>query len=143
VIRFATLFLVWLAAGCSLLGPRSSVALEREEQSTPSGLRYLELMEGVGPSVADGDRVRIEYEARLEDGTRIDSTLERGLPLQLRVGEAPLTGMNEGLIGMRPGGKRRLVIPASLAYGDEGVPGLVPGGATIVIEVELLRRFED
>lgn len=142
-MRFATLFLVWLAAGCSLFGPRASVPLEREEQNTPSGLRYLDLLEGLGPAVADGDRVRIEYEARLEDGTRIDSTLERGKPLLVRVGEAPLAGLNEGLVGMRRGGKRRLSIPAALAYGEQGVPGLVPAGATIVIEVELLRRFED
>ena len=97
---------------------------------------------GDSDSALDFFRDRFDVDNRLLEGV-LDSTLERGLPLQLRVGEAPLTGMNEGLIGMRPGGKRRLVIPASLAYGDEGVPGLVPGGATIVIEVELLRRFED
>lgn len=132
-----------LAAGCTLLGPRAAVPLDREVQVSASGLRYLELLEGVGEPVDAGELVRIEYDARLEDGTRIDSTLERGRPLVVRIGEAPLAGMNEGLVGMREGGKRRLLIPAELAYGDEGVRGLVPAGATVVVEIELVRRLED
>lgn len=134
---------IWLAAGCALLGPRAAVPLDREVQTSASGLRYLELLVGVGEPAREGDLVRIEYDARLEDGTPIDSTFERGRPLVVRIGEAPLEGMNEGLVGMSRGGKRRLVIPPELAYGDEGVPGLVPPGATVVIEIELLGRLEE
>jgi FKBP-type peptidyl-prolyl cis-trans isomerase len=94
---------------------------------------------GHGASAAPGDLVTIDYTVWLENGDRVDSTLDRGVPLTVALGEAPLRGLNEGVLGMKAGGRRRLTVPPSLAYGEEGVPGLVPPEATLLFEVHLIE----
>lgn len=124
-------------AGCGLLRPQP-VEVPRIEVRTGQGVRYLDLLEGVGRPIVTGDLVRIEYTALLADGTRVDSTRDRGRPMEVRLGEAPIAGWNEGLVGMRTNGVRRIEVPAALAYGERGVPGLVPPNADMVFEIELL-----
>lgn len=126
-------------AGCISFN-RPKVEVERDAAVTSeSGLRVQEQFAGEGEPVVEGDVVTFDYTMWLADGTRVDSTLDRGTPLVATVGEAPLAGLDEGLVGMRPGGRRRLELTPDLAYGAQGVPGLVPPDTALVVEVHLLE----
>lgn len=112
---------------------------EDDYTTTESGLKYVDLEEGEGEAVAEGDTVAVHYTGWLEDGTRFDSSYSRGEPLPLIVGMGQvIPGWDEGLVGMQPGGRRQLVIPADLAYGEQGAGnGIIPPGATLIFEIEL------
>ena len=93
---------------------------------------------GTGAIAQAGDRVRVHYEGRLPDGTQFDSSRDRGEPFSFVLGQGRvIAGWEEGVQGMREGGKRILVIPPDLAYGDR-VVGLIPAGSTLVFTIELL-----
>jgi len=104
---------------------------------TASGLVYQSLAEGTGGNPAATDTVKVHYRGTLTDGTEFDSSIKRGEPI-----EFPLNGViacwTEGVQKMKVGGKARLVCPSGIAYGDQGRPPVIPGGATLVFEVELL-----
>ena len=103
------------------------------------GLEIETLREGSGPEVRQGDVVSVHYTGWLEDGTQFDSSLERGEPIEFPLGAGMvIPGWERGLIGMKVGEKRRLRIPPQLAYGDSGAGGVIPPGATLVFEVELM-----
>jgi FKBP-type peptidyl-prolyl cis-trans isomerase len=140
-LRSACAALLALALGsCRLLGlAPEPVEVERPTSISSSGLRCEDLFLGLGPAAEAGDEATFDYTAWLAGGKRIDSTLDRGLPLTVRLGEAPLACWNEGLVGMRAGGRRRIHAPPELAYGSAGVPGLVPPDAALTFEVHLLR----
>jgi len=107
--------------------------------TTPSGLKYAELAPGTGAKAATGQRVSVHYTGWLTDGTMFDSSLSRGQPFEFTLGQGEvIKGWDEGVAGMQVGGKRQLVIPASIAYGDRGAGNVIPAGATLVFEVELL-----
>jgi peptidylprolyl isomerase len=106
-----------------------------EEQ--PSGLKWQEIQVGTGPLAVD-KTASVHYTGWLEDGTKFDSSLDRGRPFDFPVGGGRvIKGWDEGVATMKVGGKRRLIIPASLGYGDRGV-GPIPGGATLIFDVELV-----
>ena len=106
---------------------------------TESGLRYYDLEEGTGPSPETGQFVSVHYTGWLEDGTMFDSSLLRAQPFSFAVGvEQVIPGWDEGVSTMNVGGKRQLVIPSELAYGESGAGGVIPPNATLVFEVELL-----
>lgn len=129
-----------VATGCAQIGmqPRR-VPVHRQKSSTTSGLQYEELFIGQGPAAKSGDDVTFEYTVWLEDGTRVDSTYDRGVAVTVRLGAAPLEAWDEGLVGIQPQGRRRLVVPPELAYGAQGVEGMIPPNATLVIEVLALE----
>jgi FKBP-type peptidyl-prolyl cis-trans isomerase FkpA len=106
-------------------------------QKTESGMVYREIRPGTGASPKATDNVKVNYRGTLVDGTEFDSSYKRGEPAQF-----PLNGVikcwTEGVQKMKIGGKSQLVCPADLAYGDGGRPG-IPGGATLVFEIELLQ----
>lgn len=104
---------------------------------TPSGLVFEVLTEGEGPMPGPGSAMMVNYTGKLSDGTVFDTT-QGEAPIELAV-DRVVPGMSEGLQMMRPGGTYRLTIPASLGYGDEGIRGVIPGGATIEFTVELLK----
>ena len=104
---------------------------------TASGLVYKELAAGTGPQPEPTDRVKVHYHGTLVDGTVFDSSVQRGEPISFGLDQV-IPGWIEGLQMMKAGGKARLVIPSELAYGDEGRPPAIPGGATLIFEVELL-----
>ncbi len=107
--------------------------------TTPSGLKYAELAPGTGAKAAAGQQVSVHYTGWLTDGTMFDSSLSRGQPFEFTLGQGQvIKGWDEGVAGMQVGGKRQLVIPASIAYGDRGAGNVIPAGATLVFEVELL-----
>ncbi len=104
-----------------------------------SGLKTYDIEVGTGDVAEDGDTVSVHYTGWLTDGTKFDSSLDRGAPFSFPIGAARvIAGWEEGVQGMKVGGKRQLVIPAELGYGDRGAGGIIPGGATLIFEVELL-----
>ena len=115
------------------------------EITTASGLKYQDLVVGNGPLAEDGMQVTVNYTGWLTDGTKFDSSLDPGsqpLPLVLGAGQV-IRGWDEGLKGMRVGGKRKLTIPPDLAYGSKGAAGgVIPPNATLVFEVELLNAHK-
>ena len=113
---------------------------EPETVTTPSGLKYVDLKVGGGASPKPGDSVSVHYTGWLENGTKFDSSVDRGTPFSFPVGRGRvIKGWDEGVATMKVGGKRKLIIPAALGYGDRGAGnGLIPPGATLIFEVELL-----
>ncbi|MCZ7554292.1 MAG: FKBP-type peptidyl-prolyl cis-trans isomerase [Anaerolineales bacterium] len=108
--------------------------------TTASGLQYEDLVIGTGAQAQPGDTVSVQYTGWLQDGTKFDSSLNRNQPFTftLDMGNV-IRGWDEGVGGMKVGGKRRLVIPPDLAYGSRGAGGVIPPNATLIFEVELLE----
>lgn len=105
----------------------------------PSGLRYQDLKIGEGDEARNRKILEIHYTGWLEDSTKFDSTQDCDRPLTLRLGAGDVVkGLDEGLVGMREGGKRRLIVPPELGFGKEGGGGVIPPNATLLYEVELL-----
>ena len=116
---------------------RPMVSVERERVELASGVEYEDVVEGVGRPATAEDEVTIDYTGWLADGTRFDSSLDRGIPITFQIDQAPLSGWREGIPGMKAGGKRRLMLPPEAAYGHYGVPGLVPPDTALVFLLEL------
>jgi FKBP-type peptidyl-prolyl cis-trans isomerase FkpA len=116
----------------------AKAAAEAGAVKTESGLIYMDLQPGSGASPKASDTVKVNYRGTLIDGTEFDSSYKRNQPAQF-----PLNGVircwTEGVQKMKVGGKARLVCPSDIAYGDSGRPPLIPGGATLIFEIELLE----
>ena len=110
------------------------------EKMTDSGLKYDDLVEGEGDVVAAGQRVTVHYTGWLINGDKFDSSLDRNQPFAFNLGQGQvIRGWDEGVAGMKVGGKRKLTIPPQLGYGAAGAGGVIPPNATLVFEVELLE----
>lgn len=110
------------------------------EKMTDSGLKYEDLTVGEGEQVESGQRVRVHYTGWLANGTKFDSSLDRGNPFTFALGAGRvIRGWDEGVQGMRIGGRRKLTIPPQLGYGSSGAGGVIPPNAVLVFEVELLE----
>ncbi len=110
------------------------------EKMTDSGLKYDDLIEGEGPDATAGQRVVVHYTGWLTDGRKFDSSLDRNDPFSFVLGAGRvIRGWEEGVQGMKVGGKRKLTIPPQLGYGATGAGGVIPPNATLVFEVELLE----
>jgi FKBP-type peptidyl-prolyl cis-trans isomerase FkpA len=108
--------------------------------TTASGLQYQDLVVGTGATAVAGKTVSVHYTGYLEDGTKFDSSVDRNQPFEFTLGTGMvIPGWDEGVAGMKVGGKRKLVIPPNLAYGASGVPGAIPANATLTFDVELLE----
>jgi FKBP-type peptidyl-prolyl cis-trans isomerase len=106
---------------------------------TASGLQYQDVTVGNGAEADEGKVAVVHYTGWLTDGTKFDSSRDRGTPFSFPVGAGQvIQGWDEGVAGMKVGGRRKLVIPANLGYGDMGAPPVIPPGATLVFDVELL-----
>lgn len=110
------------------------------EKMTDSGLKYEDLLEGDGALAAAGQQVSVHYTGWLTDGSKFDSSVDRNQPFAFALGRGMvIRGWDEGVVGMKVGGKRKLTIPPQLAYGAQGAGGVIPPNATLVFEVELLE----
>jgi peptidylprolyl isomerase len=109
------------------------------EITTASGLKYTDLVVGTGTTPQRGQTVTVHYAGTLENGKKFESSLDRGTPADFRIGVGSvIKGWDEGLMTMKVGGKRRLVIPSALGYGPQGRPPDIPGNSTLIFDVELL-----
>jgi FKBP-type peptidyl-prolyl cis-trans isomerase len=108
-----------------------------ESVTTDTGLRYVDFAVGEGASPQPTDTVEVHYRGTLVDGTEFDSSYARGRPATFRLNQV-ISGWIEGVGSMKTGGKRTLIIPPELGYGDSSAPPTIPPGATLVFEVELL-----
>ncbi len=107
--------------------------------TTASGLVYEEITVGAGAEAASGNKVTVHYTGWLTNGTKFDSSKDRDDPFEFHLGQGQvIKGWDEGVAGMKVGGKRKLTIPPELGYGARGAGGAIPPNATLVFEVELL-----
>jgi FKBP-type peptidyl-prolyl cis-trans isomerase FkpA len=108
--------------------------------TTPSGLQYEDIQVGAGPEATAGKQVEVHYTGWLADGTKFDSSHDRRTPFSFPLGAGRvIKGWDEGVVGMKVGGKRKLTIPPQLGYGSRGAGGVIPPNAQLIFEVELLR----
>jgi peptidylprolyl isomerase len=108
-------------------------------QSTPSGLQYTIDRPGTGAQPQSGQTVAVHYTGWLTDGTKFDSSRDRGAPIEFPIGRARvIAGWDEGIAAMKVGEKRTLVIPPAIAYGPNGRPPVIPPNSTLVFKVELV-----
>ena len=106
---------------------------------TASGLKVMDYRVGTGPEAVLGRTVGVHYTGWLENGTKFDSSVDRGQPFEFALGAGNvIKGWDEGVQGMKVGGARKLIIPAALGYGARGAGGVIPPNATLIFEVELL-----
>ena len=108
--------------------------------TTKSGLKYIDELEGTGATAKAGDQVSVHYTGKLKDGTKFDSSVDRNKPFDFPLGAGRvIKGWDEGVAGMKVGGKRKLIIPSDLAYGPNGRPPVIPPNAELHFDVELLK----
>jgi FKBP-type peptidyl-prolyl cis-trans isomerase len=108
--------------------------------TTKSGLKYIDETVGKGKEAKAGDTVDVHYTGWLKNGTKFDSSKDRGKPFSFPLGGGRvIKGWDEGVAGMKEGGKRKLIIPYDLAYGEDGRPPVIPPKAELTFEVELLK----
>jgi FKBP-type peptidyl-prolyl cis-trans isomerase FkpA len=114
-----------------------NAAKEKGAQKTDSGLIYIPITAGTGKQPKSTDVVKVHYTGTLVDGKEFDSSIKRGQPIEFPLNQV-IKCWSEGVSRMKVGGKAKLVCPSNVAYGDEGRPPIIPGGATLIFEVELL-----
>ena len=106
---------------------------------TVTGLEYWDIKEGTGDVAKTGQTVTVHYTGWLLSGKKFDSSVDAGRPFNFKLGAGQvIKGWDQGVAGMKVGGKRQLRIPPDLAYGEGGYPGVIPGNATLIFDVELL-----
>lgn len=135
LIGFLTLTTPTFISACALHA-KSDAAVK----TTPSGLTYEDITVGKGASPEEGQEVTVHYTGWLkQNDQKFDSSVDRGTPFSFTIGKGEvIKGWDEGVATMKVGGKRKLTIPADLAYGSVGAPGAIPPNATLIFEVELL-----
>lgn len=121
------------------LGVGGSMAENNQEVTTLSGLQYVDQVVGTGDIAVAGKTASVHYTGWLENGNKFDSSIDRGQPFSFPLGAGRvIKGWDEGVQGMKVGGKRKLTIPSALGYGPRGAGGVIPPNATLIFDVELL-----
>jgi len=127
--------------------PSATIIPAETPQASPSAtvnkmdeLKVEDEVAGTGAEAVAGKSVTVNYTGTLTDGTKFDSSLDHGQPFVFNLGAGQvIQGWDEGVVGMKVGGKRKLTIPPSLGYGSAGIPGAIPGNATLIFDIELLK----
>lgn len=132
-----------LADASNSSNPNAADLMTEENQNTvttPSGLKYVDLVEGTGAMPQKGETVVVHYTGTLENGQKFDSSRDRNQPFSFPIGAGRvIKGWDEGLSTMKVGGQRQLTIPPDLGYGSRGAGGVIPPNATLIFDVELLE----
>ena len=135
------LFVILLAIVSISAWAQSDVAVNAAKEAgavvTDSGLVYVPLRDGTGASPAETDTVKVHYKGTLPDGKEFDSSYKRGQPAEFPLNRV-IKCWTEGVQRMKVGGKAKLVCPSAIAYGEQGVRGLIPPNSTLLFEIELL-----
>jgi len=140
----------WIGFGCLVIGAlmatesftpaQKDKEKEKKVITTRSGLKYIDEVEGTGATAKAGDRVTVHYTGKLKDGKKFDSSVDINKPFDFALGAGEvIKGWDEGVAGMKVGGKRKLIIPSDLAYGPNGRPPVIPPNAELHFDVELLK----
>ncbi|MEK7747710.1 MAG: FKBP-type peptidyl-prolyl cis-trans isomerase [Nitrospirota bacterium] len=123
-----------------MAGEKMAAKKKENIVTTASGLQYVDIVEGKGAAPKVGQTVDVHYTGWLTNGTKFDSSVDRGEPFSFVLGEGMvIKGWDEGLSTMKVGGKRKLTIPPTLGYGKRGAGGVIPPDATLIFDVELLE----
>lgn len=145
IVRHCTVFSFIMLVLTPALGQGGTIIVSEKDPNskeivTPSGLTYLDQTIGTGEPAVAGQTATVHYTGWLENGNKFDSSVDRGQPFSFPLGAGRvIKGWDEGVVGMKVGGKRKLTIPASLGYGTGGVGGVIPPNATLIFDVELLE----
>jgi len=138
--HLSLIIIIFTLAACNST-PVTSTNTQTKENETMS-VTQLEMTDqtvGTGDEAVAGKKVTVHYTGTLTDGTKFDSSKDRGEPFTFTLGAGQvIPGWDQGVAGMKVGGVRKLVIPSSLAYGQRGVPGVIPPDSTLVFDVELI-----
>lgn len=132
--RVIILIPIFCFAGCSFQKtPKKIITL-------PSGLKYIDLKIGKGKIAKPGSRLVVDYTGWFLNGKKFDSSKDRYMPFKFTLGKKQvIKGWDEGIVGMREGGKRKLMVPPDLAYGEKGVGNFIPPNTPLMFEIELLK----
>lgn len=128
----------WILQGGNIMAA-SEKESNAQEVTTPSGLKYVDQVVGTGDVAVAGKTASVHYTGWLENGKKFDSSVDRGQPFSFPLGAGRvIKGWDEGVQGMKVGGKRKLTIPSDLGYGSRGAGGVIPANAMLIFDVELL-----
>jgi FKBP-type peptidyl-prolyl cis-trans isomerase len=145
VFLLSALVLVIILSGVLLVNKESLLKNINMDKNTiikqDNGLVIEEIQIGTGDTINSGDTANFHYTGMLENGNVFDSSIDRGEPLPVKVGVGMvIKGWDEGLVGMKVGGKRKLIIPSELAYGSREIPGVIPANSNLIFEVEAVSK---
>ncbi len=134
-----SLLVLCLLVGCNNPAPGAAPAGSAKEVTLQDGLKYTDDVVGTGTEATTGKTAVVHYTGWLSDGKKFDSSKDRNQPFSFPLGRGQvIKGWDEGVVGMKVGGKRTLIIPPSLGYGAQGAGGVIPPNATLKFEVELI-----
>ena len=129
-----------LIGGIIMAQADAATIAPQDTTQTQSGLQYIDTKAGTGQTPKSGQRVTVHYTGTLQDGTKFDSSVDRGQPFTFTIGVGEvIRGWDEGVSTMKEGGKRQLIIPANLGYGTRGAGSAIPPNATLIFDVELIK----
>jgi len=138
-VLFVALALTATGAALAQTNTATPTEVTGPGKTTASGLTYWDIKVGTGTTAVAGKPVRVHYTGWLTNGNKFDSSVDRGQPFVFNLGAGEvIRGWDEGVAGMKAGGKRQLKIPAALGYGARGAGGVIPPNATLIFDVELL-----
>jgi len=139
ILTITLLALSSLAIAQKAAGPSAPTKVTGDPIKTASGLEYWDIKVGTGAVAQAGQNVKVDYTGWLTNGKKFDSSVGTGRPFDFLLGGGQvIKGWDEGVAGMKVGGKRQLRIPPDLAYGEKGYPGVIPANATLIFDVQLV-----